>query len=72
MTIQKIQIECGNKTYDVILEDGVVYYIDPSEPLKTKQVRRVPDAKVTSLEEARRLVLKTIKREDTPGMTFSD
>jgi len=72
MTIQKLQVNFGDKTYDVILEDGVVSYIDPSEPLITKELLLAPDMKVTSLEDAKRMVLQVVKKEYTPSMTFSD
>jgi hypothetical protein len=72
MTIQKIQIEFGDKTYDVFLEDGIVFYIDPSEPLITKQLKQASDARVTSLEDAKRLVLQLVKKSYTPNMRFSD
>jgi hypothetical protein len=73
MTIQKINVRFGDKNYDVILEDGVVSYIDPSEPDVTKQLTRGgPDPKVTSIEGAKRIVLQNIRKRFESLMTFSD
>jgi len=72
MTIQKIQVKFGDKTYDVILEDGIVFYIDPSEPLITRELAQSPDIRVTSLEDAKRMVAQVVKKIYTPSMTFSD
>lgn len=72
MTIQKMQIKFGDKSFDVVLEDGVVFYIDPSDPHIMKELSQSPDMRVTSLEDAKRMVLQTLKRSYSPVMTFSD
>lgn len=72
MTIQKVEVKNGDKTYDVILEDGLVFYIDPEHPALTQQLKQAPGLKVTSLEDAKRMVLQKIKKTYSPSMSFSD
>jgi hypothetical protein len=72
MTIQKIDIRFGDKTYEVILEDGEVWYIDPEEPGAITYLPQVPGMKVTSIEDAKRLLVQKLKKTYAPSMTFSD
>lgn len=72
MTIQKIDVRFGDKSYEVILEDGEVWYIDPEEPEAVTYLTQIPGMKVTSIEDAKRLALQRIKKSQIPSMTFSD
>ena len=58
--------------YEVILEDGVVSYIDPLEPQLTVSVGQPRDLKITTLEGAKRMAIQMIMRSPDPSMTFSD
>jgi hypothetical protein len=72
MTIQKSQIRFRGKLYEVILEDGLVFFVDPLFPTAVTQVPQTHDNKVTSLDEAKRFALQMIERIPDPLMTFSD
>lgn len=72
MTIQKVSVSFGNKNYDVILEDGIVSYIDPAEPNSIKYLPQAPGMKVTSLEDAKRMMIQKAKKDFVPSMSFSD
>jgi hypothetical protein len=72
MTIQKIDVRFGDKTYEVILEDGEVWYIDPEEPNAITYLPQIPGMKITSIEDAKKAVLQKVKKLYTPSMTFSD
>ena len=72
MTIQKTTVQFKNKIYDVILEDGVVSYVDPKRPERKKSFGHIPGFKIANLENARKLVLQMIEKRPTPLMTFSD
>lgn len=72
MTIQKINLRFEDKSYEVILEDGEVWYIDPAEPDSLTYLPQVPGMKVTSIEDAKRLVLQKVKKSQVRSMTFSD
>ena len=72
MTIQKTEISFRGKTYDVILEDGVVSYIDPLEPGIPVSFGQPSDLKITTLEGAKRMAIQMIRRAPDPRMTFSD
>lgn len=62
MTIQKIAIEFRNKTYDVILEDGLVSFVDPAEPSLRQSLGQPSGVKITTLEGAKRMALQMIER----------
>ncbi len=72
MTIQKVNVSYGDKNYDVILEDGIVSYIDPAEPDSVKYLPQIPGMKVTSIEDAKRMMLQKAKKDFRPSMSFSD
>ena len=72
MTIQKIDVQFEDKSYEVILEDGEVWYIDPEEPTAVTYLPQIPGMKVTSIEDAKRLVIQKVKKSRIPSMTFSD
>jgi len=72
MTIQKTTVQFKNTIYDVILEDGVVSYVDPKRPEYKKSVGPLQGLKVTSLDSAKNYVLQMIEKRPTPLMTFSD
>lgn len=72
MTIQKTEIKFRGKLYQVILEDGVVSYLDPSEPASTISIGQPSDLKITTLEGAKRMAIQMILRTPDPIMTFSD
>ena len=62
MTIQAIDIEYGNKKYQVFLEDGMVSYVDPDRPQIRLEAPQAQGFKITSLEGAKRLALPVIER----------
>lgn len=72
MTVQKTTVQFKNKIYDVILEDGIVSYIDQRRPEHKKSVAQMQGLKITSLESAKNFVLKMIEKRPLPLMTFSD
>ncbi|MDI1355675.1 MAG: hypothetical protein PSX36_12200 [bacterium] len=72
MTIQKTEIRFRGKMYEVILEDGVVSYVDPLEPGSTISIGQPSDLKITTLDGAKRMAIKMIMRTPDPIMTFSD
>ncbi|MBL7932418.1 MAG: hypothetical protein JNL60_10975 [Bacteroidia bacterium] len=73
MTIQKINVSYGDKTYEVILEDGIVSYVDPADPNVINYLPpQVPGMKVLSLEDAKRIMLQKAKKDFKPSMSFSD
>ncbi len=72
MTIQKTNVEFRNKNYEVILEDGLVSYIDPQKPGFRKNVNQASGQKITSMEGAKRSALQMIERTIVPNMRFSD
>jgi hypothetical protein len=62
MTIQKIAVEFRNKTYQVILEDGMVSFVDPSEPQLRQGKGQPMGVKITTLDGAKRMALQMIER----------
>lgn len=72
MTIQKLSVSYGDKTYEVILEDGMVSYVDPADPNVINYLPQTPGMKVTSLEDAKRIMLQKAKKDFKPSMSFSD
>jgi hypothetical protein len=72
MTIQKTTVQFKNTIYDVILEDGVVSYVDPKRPERVKSFNQLQGSKDDTIENARKLVLQMIEKRPTPLMTFSD
>lgn len=72
MTIQKTTVQFKNTIYDVILEDGVVSYLDPKRPERVKSFNQLKGSKDDTIENARKLVLQMIEKRPTPLMTFSD
>ena len=62
MTIQAIDIEYMNKKYQVILEDGMVSYVDPERPQVRQDALQPMGYKITSLEGAKRVALQMIER----------
>jgi hypothetical protein len=72
MTIQTTTIQFRDKNYEVILEDGLVSYIDPSKPGIRKSFGQPSDHKITTMEGARQMALKMIQRTPVMDMSFSD
>lgn len=72
MTIQKTTVQFRNKIYDVILEDGLVSYIDPKRPELRKSFGQNPESKITSMEGAKKMALQMISKRLMPRMSFSD
>lgn len=72
MTIQKLKVSYGDKTYEMILEDGIVSYVDPAYPNVTSYLPQIPGMKVTSLKDAKRMMLQKAKKDFKPSMSFSD
>ena len=72
MTIQKTEIRFRGKLYEVILEDGLVSYIDPMHPEVVVCAEQRDDLKITSIDGAKRMALQMIERIPDPLMTFSD
>ncbi len=60
MTIQKIDVEFRNKKFQMILEDGLVSFLDPAKP----QQRILCDqpCKITTLAGAKQIALQSIER----------
>jgi hypothetical protein len=63
MTIQAIDIEYKNKKYQVILEDGMVSFVDPDCPQIRENAIQPSGYKITSLEGAKRVALQMIERK---------
>jgi hypothetical protein len=72
MIIQKTTVQFKNTIYDVILEDGVVSYVDPKRPERVKSFNHLQGSKDANIENARKLVLQTIEKHPVSIMTFSD
>jgi len=72
MTIQKTNVQFRNKNYEVILEDGIVSYIDPQKPGLRKSTNQAPGQKITTMDGAKRAALQMIERNIVPNMSFSD
>ena len=72
MTIQKTNVQFRNKNYEVILEDGIVSYIDPQRPELRKGTNQSPGQKITTMDGAKRVALQMIERTIVPNMSFSD
>ena len=72
MTIQKTNVQFRNKTYEVILEDGIVSYIDPQKPSLRKSTNQAHGQKITTMDGAKRAALQMIERAIIPNMSFSD
>lgn len=72
MTIQTTNVQFKNKNYEVILEDGLVSYIDPSKPGIRRSFGQPRDLKITTMEGAKQMALKMIQRTPVPDMSFSD
>jgi|GEM_PF-2383704 len=72
MTIQKTTIQFRNKNYEVILEDGIVSYIDPQKPEFRRTTNQAPGQKITTLDGAKREALQMIEKRLVPNMRFSD
>ena len=72
MTIQKTNVLFRNKNYEVILEDGIVSYIDPLRPGFRKGTNQAPGQKITTIEGAKRAALQMIEKRIVPNMRFSD
>ena len=60
MTIQKIDVEFRNKKFQVILEDGLVSFVDPAEPQVRKSSGQPSGVKITTLDGAKRMGLQMI------------
>lgn len=71
MTIQKTNVQFRNKNYEVILEDGIVSYIDPLKPDLRKTTNQMGQ-KITTMDGAKRAALQSIERTIVPNMRFSD
>lgn len=63
MTIQAINLEYMNKTYQVILEDGIVSYVDPDCPQVREAAGQPIGYKITTLDGAKRAALQMIERK---------
>lgn len=72
MTIHKTNVRFRDKNYEVILEDGLVSYIDPNKPEIRKSFGQPRDLKITTMDGARQMALKMIQRTIVPDMSFSD
>ncbi len=72
MTIQKTHVQFRDKNYEVILEDGIVSYIDPNKPDLRRSFGQPRDLKVTTMEGAKKMAIQMIERTLVPSMTFSD
>jgi hypothetical protein len=72
MTIQKTNILYNNRNYEVILEDGIVSYIDPLKPGLRRSTNQAPGQKITTVDGAKRTALQAIERRIVPNMRFSD
>lgn len=72
MTIQTISVRFRNKNYEVILEDGLVSYIDPDRPGVRKSAGQPHGLKITTLDGARQMAIRMIGRSIVPDMSFSD
>lgn len=72
MTIQKTNVQFRNKNYEVILEDGIVSYIDPVKPDLRKSYGQPRDLKITTIDGAKKIAIQMIERALVPNMTFSD
>jgi len=72
MTIQKTNVQFRDKNYEVILEDGIVSYIDPVKPEVRKSFGQPRDLKITTLEGAKQMAIQMIQRSIVPNMSFSD
>jgi hypothetical protein len=62
MTIQRIAIDFRNITFEVILEDGMVSFVDPADPLIRKSIGQPSGVKITTIEGAKRMALQMIER----------
>jgi len=72
MTIQKTNVQFRNKNYEVILEDGLVSYIDPLKPDIRRSIGQAAGQKITTLDGAKKTALQMIERNSVPNMSFSD
>lgn len=72
MTIQKTHVQFRDKNYEVILEDGIVSYIDPHKPDLRRSFGQPRDLKITTMEGAKKMAIQMIERTLVPSMTFSD
>lgn len=72
MTIQKTTVQFRSKIYDVILEDGIVSYVDQKRPDHKKSFGQAQGLKITNLDSAKNYVLQMIEKRPLPLMTFSD
>ncbi|PBQ33474.1 hypothetical protein CNR22_17390 [Sphingobacteriaceae bacterium] len=72
MTIQKTNVQFRNKNYEVILEDGIVSYIDPLKPDLRRSTNQAGGQKITTMDGAKRAALQSIERTIVPSMRFSD
>lgn len=72
MAIQKTNLLIQNKNYEIILEDGVVSYIDSQKPELRKTAIQARGQKITSMETAKRVVVQSVTRVLIPDMRFSD
>lgn len=71
MTIQKTNVQFRDKNYEVILEDGIVSYIDPLKPDLRRSTNQMGQ-KITTMDGAKRAALQSIERRIVPSMRFSD
>jgi len=62
MTIQKIDVEFRNKKYFMILEDGQVSVVDPSQPLVRRSYATPSGAKITTVAAATRVALQMLEK----------
>lgn len=72
MTILKTELHFRGKKYELMLEDGLVSYIDPANPDYLREIRLKDGQKITSMESARILLIDWLKKLPDPIMTFSD
>jgi len=61
MTIQKIDLTYRDKVFQLILEDGLVSFIDPEEPHERRSVGQPIGLKITTLDGAKSMALKMIE-----------
>lgn len=62
MTIHSIDVVYQNKIYQVILEDGLVSFINPDSPSERISLGQPPDLVVTTMDGARQMGLQMIRR----------
>jgi len=72
MTLQKTELRYRGKSYELMLEDGLVSYVDPADPEYVRELFLPEGSKITSVEGAKRLLIQWLEKMPDPLMTFSD